>query len=98
MERGSKLRRETTGSTAPTGDRMTKEPTRPAVDTPRRPRGRPRRDASLAPGDPGVLTGPDAEVFARAILHALPTHIAVLEPDGRVIGVNKAWEVFTRAA
>ncbi len=62
---------------------------------PRR-RGRPPRDASLAPGDPGVLGGPGAETFARAILHSLPAHLAVIETDGRIVAVNKAWEKFSQ--
>src|SRR5689334_1333942 len=77
---------------------MAHESIPPAPDAPKRPRGRPRRDASLPKGDPGVLAGPDAEAFARAILHSLPAHIAVIEHDGRIIGVNKAWEMFARDA
>ncbi len=75
---------------------MAQDPTPSSSDPPKRPRGRPRRDRSLPPGDPGVLAGPSAETFARAILHSLPAHIAVLETDGRIVGVNKAWEVFVR--
>ena len=62
----------------------------------RRPRGRPPRDSSLAPGDPGVLAGPGAESLARAILHSLPSHLAVIERDGRIVAVNKAWEMFSQ--
>ena len=63
---------------------------------PRRPRGRPRRDVTLPPGDPGVLAGPAADTLARAILHSLPAHVAVIESDGRVVAVNKAWEKFAQ--
>jgi len=66
----------------------------PPEDLPRRARGRPRRDTSLRPGDPGVLAGPEADSFARAILHSLPAHLAVIELDGRIVAVNKAWERF----
>ena len=65
-------------------------------DMPRRPRGRPPRDASLPPGDPGVLAGPGAESFSRAILNSLPAHLVVIESDGRVAAVNKAWEKFAQ--
>ena len=65
---------------------MAHDPTSSTPDLPKKPRGRPRRDASLPPGDPGVLAGPGAETFARAILQSLPAHIAVLETDGRIIG------------
>jgi PAS domain S-box-containing protein len=63
---------------------------------PRRPRGRPRRDPSIPPGDPGLLAGRQAESFSHAILDSLPAHLAVIEQDGRVIAVNKAWERFVR--
>ncbi|MEP7028404.1 MAG: PAS domain S-box protein [Candidatus Eisenbacteria bacterium] len=43
-----------------------------------------------------MLAGPDAESFARAILHSLPAHLAVIESDGRIVAVNKAWEKFTQ--
>ena len=65
---------------------------------PRRPRGRPPRDATLPPGDPGVLTGPGAESFSRAILNSLPGHLCVIESDGRVVAVNKQWEKFAQEA
>ncbi|MGH7725128.1 MAG: PAS domain-containing protein [Candidatus Eiseniibacteriota bacterium] len=61
---------------------------------PRRGRGRPRRDPAIPPHDPGVLQGPEAESFSRAILNSLPAHLAVIEQDGRVVGVNKAWDKF----
>jgi PAS domain S-box-containing protein len=63
---------------------------------PRRPRGRPRRDPATPPGDPGLLGGREAESFSHAILDSLPAHLAVIENDGRVIALNKAWERFTR--
>jgi PAS domain S-box-containing protein len=41
-----------------------------------------------------VLAGPGAESFSRAILNSLPAHLVVIESDGRVAAVNKAWEKF----
>ena len=63
-----------------------------APDATRRGRGRPRRDPSTPPGDPGVIGGRDAESFSRAILNSLSGHLAVIERDGRIVAVNKAWE------
>ncbi len=62
----------------------------------RRGRGRPRRDPAIPPRDPGVLGGSEAESFSRAILNSLPAHLAVIERDGRVVGVNKAWDKFCK--
>jgi PAS domain S-box-containing protein len=43
-----------------------------------------------------VLGGHQAESLARAILHSLPAHLAVIESDGRIVAVNKAWEKFAQ--
>ncbi len=63
-----------------------------APDAIRRGRGRPRRDPSTPPGDPGVIGGRDAESFSRAILNSLSGHLVVIERGGRIVAVNKAWE------
>ena len=67
-------------------------------DPPRRGRGRPPRDPSARPGDPGVIGGRSAESLSLAILDSLPALVAVIEHDGRVIAVNKAWERFAQDA
>jgi two-component system cell cycle sensor histidine kinase/response regulator CckA len=67
-------------------------------EAPRRGRGRPPRDPSIPPRDPGVIGGRDAGSLSHAILDSLPAHIAVIERDGRVVAVNKAWERFALEA
>jgi len=67
-----------------------------AGEAPRRGRGRPPRDPSIPPGDPGVIGGRDAGSLSHAILDSLPAHIAVIEHDGRIVAVNKAWERFSQ--
>lgn len=39
----------------------------------------------------------ESERFARATMDALTAHIAVLDEDGTILAVNKAWEDFARA-
>src|SRR5262245_34612189 len=67
-------------------------------EQPRRGRGRPPRDPAARPGDPGVIGGRSAESLSLAILDSLPALVAVVEHDGRVIAVNKAWERFAQDA
>ncbi len=47
------------------------------------------------------LLGPvqsfEAENFARSAIDALSTHIAVIDKDGRILLVNKAWRAFATA-
>lgn len=38
-----------------------------------------------------------AELLAQDVLDSLPAHVAVLDAEGRIIGVNEAWERFARA-
>lgn len=40
------------------------------------------------------MTG--AEQLNQAVLDALPAHIAVLGPDGRIVATNRAWDEFNR--
>ena len=37
------------------------------------------------------------EQLNRAVLNALPAHIAVLDPSGRIVATNRAWEEFFAA-
>ncbi len=76
----------------------TPDPLDPAATDapPRRGRGRPRRDPATPPRDPGVIGGRQAETFSRAILNSLSSHLAVIEQDGRIVAVNKAWERFVQ--
>jgi two-component system cell cycle sensor histidine kinase/response regulator CckA len=37
-----------------------------------------------------------SEIFGQALLRSLPAHIAVLDRDGGIVGVNSAWERFAR--
>ncbi len=39
----------------------------------------------------------DSEAFMRSTLDALSAHIAILESDGTIVAVNRAWETFARA-
>ena len=68
----------------------------PSTDAPRRGRGRPPRDPATPPRDPGVIGGRAAESFSRAILNSLPALVAVIEQDGRIVAINKAWERFVQ--
>jgi len=36
----------------------------------------------------------DSEIFNKSILSSIPTHIAVVEENGNIISVNKAWNDF----
>ena len=76
---------------------MSRDPEPPPVP-PRRGRGRPPRDPAVRPGDPGVIGGAAAGTLSLAILDSLPAMVAVVEPDGRIIAVNKAWERFAQEA
>jgi two-component system cell cycle sensor histidine kinase/response regulator CckA len=37
-----------------------------------------------------------SEIFGQALLRSLPAHIAVLDKEGSIVGVNSAWERFAR--
>ncbi len=60
----------------------------------------PACSGSPAPGDTGLGAGPlDARLathptLATGLLDALDSHIAVVEPSGRIVAVNAAWEAF----
>ncbi len=69
-----------------------------SLEPPRRARGRPPREPGARAGDPGVIGGPAAENLSHAILDSLPALVVVIEPDGRIIAVNKAWEQFSQDA
>ncbi|MEO6462746.1 MAG: PAS domain-containing protein, partial [Candidatus Eisenbacteria bacterium] len=75
---------------------MTRDPD--SFEIPRRGRGRPPRDPAARPGDPGVIGGRGAENLSHAILDSLPSLVVVIEPGGRIIAVNKAWERFSQDA
>ena len=38
----------------------------------------------------------ESEIFSRDILDALASHIAVVDPSGRVVATNKAWDDFSQ--
>ena len=38
----------------------------------------------------------ESQQFARSVLDSLAAHIAVLDPSGKIIAVNAAWEAFAR--
>src|SRR6476660_2713377 len=39
----------------------------------------------------------ESEHFARSTVDALPTHIAILDGNGRVLATNRAWQEFAGA-
>src|SRR5262249_965986 len=36
----------------------------------------------------------ESETFVRSVLDSLTAHVAVLDPDGKIVAVNEAWQAF----
>jgi diguanylate cyclase (GGDEF)-like protein len=49
------------------------------------------------PVDLGPPASPNEEAFARSVLDALASHIAVVDADGVIVTVNRAWREYAQA-